>query len=1005
MRDRRTTEAGRLARLGFQDPDRAQRLCDSSRLEPLLGEDGDDDVLTDLGGAADPDAALLLLVRILEAADEREWARMTRSLAADPDLRRRLVEVIGMSEALGEFLARHPAEWQVLADAESLAVAPSARQMRLDLLTAVGAHPDAPNPVAHGTGEEVLDRLRIAYRRILLGIASRDLSGLAAMDAVALWLSDLADCVLEAALAIARADVGEAWERCRFAVIGMGKCGARELNYVSDVDVIYVAEAREGGDEAEALATATALAGALMRACGAVTPEGTIWEVDPNLRPEGKQGALVRTIASHVGYYERWASTWEFQALLKARPAAGDLALGADYVDAVSPFVWSAADHPTFVEDVQAMRRRVEQHIPARMADRELKLGPGGLRDVEFSVQLLQLVHGRSDVMLRSPTTMVALEALATWGYVGRDDAATLAEAYRFLRTLEHRIQLQRLRRTHTMPEGEADLRRLGRSMGFRSDPVADLVATWRKHAREVRRLHEKLFYRPLLRSVARLEAGEARLSVEAAEARLQALGYLDPQNALRHLQALTSGVSRRAAIQRTLLPVMLGWFADAPDPDGGLLGFRRVSDALGSTHWYLRLLRDESIAAERLARILATSRYATELVLQAPETVAILADDDELAPRQQEALLAEVLSIVDRHDEPVNAVAAIRGVRRRELFRTAAAELLGMASPDAAAEALTAVAEVSVEGALRVVREGADPEGLVQFSVIGMGRFGGHELGFSSDADVMFVFEANPGVEEEAASRTATHIAEELRALLMAPTADPPLDIDADLRPEGKQGPLVRSLESYRAYYGRWSSVWEAQALLRADVVAGDAGLGQRFLETIDYLRWIDPLTDDDVVEVRRLKARMESERLPRGADPALHTKLGRGGLSDVEWVVQLLQMRHSAEVPGLRTTRTLRALEEARAANLIVDRDADALAAAWRLATAMRNAVMLVRGRASDQVPTDVRERRAVAFTLGYELGETGRMIDDYQRTTRRARQVFERLFYGVEDDDADA
>ena len=1003
MIERRSTETARLARLGFQDPARAEHLFDSARLAVLLEDDDEDsDLLADLGTTADPDSALLLLVRILEAADEREWARLTRALSADHDLRRRIVEVIGMSEALGEFLTRHPDEWQVLADSEALAEAPSARETRRRLLRAVGAEPDLPEPVAVGAGEDVLDRLRIEYRKSVLGIAARDLSGLAGMDAVALWLSDLADAVLEAALAIARADVGERWERCRFAVIGMGKCGARELNYVSDVDVIFVAEPPEGGDETGALAVATALAASLMRACSSVTAEGSIWEVDPNLRPEGKQGALVRTIASHVGYYERWASTWEFQALLKARPTAGDLALGADYVDAVSPFVWSAADHPTFVEDVQAMRRRVEQHIPARVADRELKLGPGGLRDVEFSVQLLQLVHGRSDVMLRSPTTLVALEALSTWGYVGRDDAATLADAYHFLRTLEHRIQLQKLRRTHTVPAGETDLRRLGRSMGFRSDPVGDLIKEWRRHAREVRRLHEKLFYRPLLRAVARLEAGEARLSTEAAEQRLQALGYVDPPSALRHLEALTQGVSRRAAIQRTLLPVMLGWFADAPDPDGGLLGFRRVSDALGSTHWYLRLLRDESIAAERLARILSASQYATELVLQAPESVAILADDDELRPRSVEALRAEVMSIVERHDAPESAVAAIRSVRRRELFRTAVADLLRVSGPDQTAEALTAVAMITVEGALSVVREHVDTDQTVSFAVIGMGRFGGRELGFSSDADVMFVFDASAEADEHEATRTAHAIAEELRSLLMAPSGDPPLDIDADLRPEGRQGPLVRSLGSYAAYYERWSATWEAQALLRASVVAGDADLGARFVELVDPLRWAGGLSDDDVREVRRLKARMESERLPRGADPTLHTKLGRGGLSDVEWVVQLLQMRHAHEVEALRTTSTLEALDAARRAGLIVDRDAEALVNAWRAATAIRNSAMLVRGRPSDLVPTDVRERRAIAFTLGYELNETGRMLDEYRRTTRRARQVFERLFYGIEDEE---
>lgn len=1000
MSERAPTETGRLIRAGFTDVDRARRLLAHDRLAPLLAEVADGEVIADLGGAADPDQALLLLVRILEASDDAGARRLTSALVADDDLRRRLIEMIGMSEALGEFLERHPEEWQVLGDAEVLAEAPAFSRMRVDLLTAVGAHPEDPQPRASGHDEATLDALRIGYRRLLLGIASRDIAGMAPMETVAQWLADLADAVLEAGVAVARSEVGDDADRCRFAVVGMGKCGARELNYVSDVDVIYIAEPCEGEDEDEALRIATRLATGLMRACNAVTAEGTIWEVDPNLRPEGKQGALVRTVSSHEGYYRRWAQTWEFQALLKARAVAGDLALGEAYVDTIRPFVWSAASHPTFVEDAQAMRRRVESHVPARIAERELKLGPGGLRDVEFSVQLLQLVHGRSDVMLRSPNTLEALESLANWGYVGREDAATLAEAYRFLRTLEHRIQLHRLRRTHTMPDDEADLRRLGRSLGFRQDPVVELVDQWKRHARQVRRLHEKLFYRPLLNAVARLDAGEARLSPEAAMERLAALGFVDPTSALRHLEALSSGVSRRAAIQRTLLPVMLGWFADTPDPDAGLLGFRRVSDVLGATPWYLRLLRDESVAAERMARLLGTSRYATELLLEAPDAVTLLADDDDLVPRSSEALRTELSSIVDRHDQAEEAVAAIRSVRRRELFRIASAELTGVASAEAAGAALSDVATTAIDAALTATRRAIDPDGLVDFAIIGMGRFGGHELGFGSDADVMFVYRPRSGVDDEAAQRRASAIAEELRRLLMAPSGDPPLDIDADLRPEGRQGPLVRSLDSYAAYYERWSATWEAQALLRADVAAGDRELGDDFLAMIDSVRWAGALTDDELVEVRRLKARMESERLPRGADPTLHTKLGRGGLSDVEWVVQLLQMRHGAQVPALRTTRTLAALEAACEAGLITDGDAGHLATSWRLATSMRNAIMLVRGRASDMIPTDVKDLGAVAFVLGYPADDSGRLLEDYRRTTRQARRVFDRLFYGIEE-----
>ena len=431
--------------------------------------------------------------------------------------------------------------------------------------------------------------------------------------------------------------MGESAAAARLAVIALGKCGAHELNYVSDVDVIFCFEPADGVDEHVAARVATQLAGHLMRACSDHTAEGTLWPVDAALRPEGKAGPLVRTLASHRGYYDRWAKTWEFQALLKARPVAGDREVGEQYAAMAADLVWGASERDGFVEDVQAMRRRVLDHIPAHQAERQLKLGSGGLRDVEFAVQLMQLVHGRADERLREPTTLSALHALTEGGYVGRPDGEALHEAYAFLRTLEHRIQLHQLRRTHVVPADEAALRRLGRSMGFLTDPEQALDAAWQHHRREVRRLHEKLFFRPLLAAVARIPGEGARLSPEAATARMAALGYADPASALRHLEALTAGVSRRAAIQRTLLPVMLEWFADCPDPDSGLFGFRRISDHLGSTPWFLSTLRDEGEVAQRLATVLATSRYVTDLLEREPQGVKMLGED--LTPSSAEAL------------------------------------------------------------------------------------------------------------------------------------------------------------------------------------------------------------------------------------------------------------------------------------------------------------------------------------------------------------------------------
>jgi glutamate-ammonia-ligase adenylyltransferase len=926
----------RLARLGFADASAAAHIAVG------LPEDW----LISLSQVADPDQALVYLHQLLETPGLDQVLNSSTS-------RERLLGVMGASSALARHLTRYP----------------------LDIL---------------GHQELSSAELQRDYLGRLSSIAADDVTGIASLEETAAALADLAAATLQVAFESACFRMGEKASGINLAIIGLGKCGGRELNYVSDVDVVFVV----GDDTDEAgIARATSIAREVIATC---TP---LWPVDTALRPEGKHGPLVRTLASHLAYYERWAKTWEFQALLKARPVAGDLALGAAYVDAISPLVWSAADRDGFVPDVQAMRRRVEAQLNPDTARRELKLGPGGLRDVEFAVQLLQLVHGRSDKTIRSPNTLAALRELAAGGYVGREDATQLDQAYRFLRTVEHRLQLQRLRRTHTMPKEESELRLLGRGMGYLKDPVAELQAAWQRHTREVRRLHEKLFYRPLLAAVARIPGSEARLTPEAAVHRLVALGYDAPEQALRHLEALTSGVSRKAAIQRTLLPVMLGWFADAPDPDAGLLAFRQVSEALGTTPWYLRLLRDEGAAAQHMAQLLASSRYATDLLLRAPEAVELLADDAQLQPRPLDALLTEAVTGLRRRHPASSAeesVLPLRALRRRELLRVAAADVLGMLDVEEVGTALANVTEASLAGALTLAQQRVDASS-ARFAVIAMGRLGGREQGYGSDADVLFVHEAAEGSDEQAAASEALSVATEVRRLLALPAPDPPLDVDADLRPEGRQGPLVRSLSSYIAYYERWSNLWESQALLRARPVAGDLELGERFSQAIAHLRWPEGGLDHaQLREIRRIKARVDTERLPRGADRALHTKLGPGGLADVEWTVQLLQLQHAHAVPTLRTTSTLEALAAAAEAGLVTRPDAAILREAWRYASRVRNAIMLSRGRGSDVIPADVRELDGIARLVGYSPGHSGEFLEDYRRITRRCRAVVERVFY---------
>lgn len=951
------------------------------------------ELLWSLSRAPDADTALHTMVRLAEALDTG-WDQLNRTLLTDRGLRGRLFGVLGSSLALGDHLVGHPENWRLLAGDVGLPAAEDLREMFV-------ARADEASDTA-----EALQPLRKLYRDRLLVLAALDLAPTVENEPVLPFstvgehLSDLADAALAAALHLALKTAGGD-SPPRLAVIAMGKCGARELNYVSDVDVIFVV-----GEAAESdLRIATRVAGEMMRFAA-----DAFFEVDAALRPEGKHGQLVRTLESHVAYYQRWAKTWEFQALMKARPAAGDAELGRAYVEALMPMVWTASERADFVPEVQAMRRRVEELVPAEQRSREIKLGTGGLRDVEFAVQLLQLVHGRNDEALHVASTVGALAALGQRGYIGRDDAANLTASYEFLRLLEHRLQLQRLVRTHLLPDEDDDesLRWLARAAHVRPDGTRDALGVLREELKRqslrVSRLHEKLFYQPLLESV-----GQPALSIsegmtqEAAERQLAALGYEGPQSALTHLAALTGTSARRGRVQQILLPTLLRWLSDTPDPDAGLLSYRRISDALSEQRWFLATLRDEGAVAKRLMQVLGTSAYVPELLMRAPEVIQSYADGPngpKLLDVEPDAVARALVASAARYSDPQRAIAAARTLRRRELARIASADLLGMLEVTEVCGALTSVWVAVLQAALEaVIRANTGDRGpLARIAVIGMGRLGGGELGYGSDADVMFVCEPEAGVEESAAVKWSATIAEQVRTLLGTPSADPPLEVDANLRPEGRNGPLVRTLASYEAYYARYAQTWEVQALLRAHRVAGDLDLGERFLLAIDKIRYPpNGVSAEAVQEIRRIKARVDAERLPRGADPNTHTKLGRGGLTDIEWTVQLLQLRYAHEVPALHNTSTLESLNVIGAAELIAEGDVELLRQAWLTATRARNALVLVRGKPTDQLPGPGRQLNAVAVAAGWDTDDGGEFLDNYLRVTRRAKAVVKKVFGG--------
>ena len=977
----RNTSLSELAGYGFINLEPA--LKNLEELVELLG-DRVRPALAFVAKAQNPDQSLELLLQL-----SRNHTSQLKSFGAKANNLERLCLVLGASSALFEFLDRHVEHLSLLEGKPSL---PTLEDHSRELMAQAGS----------------VAQIRIGYRKQLMKIASFDIEQLdpvAGVGNVAASLADLAGATLDAGLLLARQEISNPENSVSFpesevsatrvAVIGMGKCGARELNYISDVDVIFVAEPSGDIESSRAMEIATKLVTRMMRIMDEVATEPPLWQVDANLRPEGKSGALVRSLDSHQSYYERWAESWEFQALLKARPIAGDQALGADYIARIWPKVWESTVRENFVESVQKMRQRVTDHIPTSEVDAQIKLGPGGLRDIEFTVQLLQLVHGRNDQSIRVRDTLGALEALSNGSYIGRDDAERFSAHYRFLRLLEHRIQLSAMRRTHLMPTDERARRSIARAVSVELT-AEQLITRWEKVKLEVRDLHQQLFYRPLLSAVSGLSQEDLELTSAQAQDRLAAIGFGDTKGALTHISALTTGLSRRAAIQRQLLPVLLQWFAEGTDPDAALLAFRRLSEDLGDSHWYLRMLRDSSGAAKRMTQVFSTSRLATSLFEKMPEAAAWFDREDELEPDTLDSLNAQFEAIVSRHEDAELAAASIRAIRRKETLRVAMGAALGIIDLERTSQGLTDLTESYLiaiqEIATKFLIEKQGPL-CHELAIVAMGRFGGAELGFGSDADVMFVYRVL-GDDVNKAQAEAEILVSEIRRL----SADQSLEfeLDLDLRPEGKNGPIVRSIDSYAAYYKRWAGTWESQALLRARLISGEQAISSVFVELIDQYRYPEVIEQAAVVEIRRIKARVEVERLPQGADPKRHLKLGRGSISDVEWLVQLFQLKYASANPQIQTPHTLPALEQMEACGLINNSDARVLKEAWVLSSSIRSNAMLYLNKRTDVLPLDRQQLEGIARLNGYPRGGASSLEQDYLAATRRGRAVFEKLFF---------
>ena len=1039
-----------LIKAGFARPDSARDAISDICKNYSQISINPQQILDYVSRAEDPDAAVAALRDISQSQPKiiSELAEKSRNSSMNCPLTS-LMQVLGASNAMGNWMRTHPNLIMAAASDPDHLFSMTRDERCADLLCAIQAYEatvvssenNASNTI-HLTSlgfAQAVSALRARYREHVAAIMAADLASADPVEVqpdISLKLSDAADAALEAALTIARGQVTGS-SACRFAIIAMGKLGAQEINYVSDIDLIYVVEPADSGNKQNqdaSLRVGASIAMVLQKVCQSVvigSAEPPLWQIDTALRPEGKDGPLVRSLESHCEYYEKWASSWEFQALLKSRLAAGDADLGKAYRAMVEPLIWKASGREHFVADCQHMRQRVESLIPASQRDLDMKLGRGGLRDVEFTVQMLQLVHGSEDESLRVRDTISALHALAQGGYVSRSQAAILAEHYRFERVLEHRQQMWSMHRTHLFPDlgaqgnGGLDrartisaeqlnnndqIRRLARAVRLRPE---ELVERFDKARREIRNLHKDIYYRPMLPINAQTDADPIVLSPEAARARFASIGFADARAAQLHVEALTEGLSRAAKIHRILLPAVLKWLGDGQNPDMGLLAWRRLAERFGGKNTYLGFLRDSPSAAQRLCHVLADSRYLGDAMMQSMQSITWLGDDEALSARDRASLDMQTSAMVARYASNIADFAqSLRALRRQEIERVALAWMCGLIDDDTSMRAMSDVFDAVLDAALQwSMREAALRMNLsvansnapqAEIAIIALGRYGGREVNFCSDADIMVIYKpVGEDCDLDAAHHFAQTTVDILRNILQGSlTLEPKIMVDLDLRPEGKDGPLVRSLESCENYYRQWASTWEHQALLRARFAAGSKELADALLDgVVNDLRYAkNPLSESQLAEIRKLKARMEAERLPRGVSRDRHLKLGRGGLSDVEWTVQLLQLQYAGTYESLRVVGTMQALKALQSEHLIEDEDAKILERCWHMCSAVRNANFLWSGSMSraDVIPTDSYSLGGIATYLGYESNQGRVFENDLLATMRQCREIMSRLFY---------
>ncbi len=1007
-----------LGRLGFADPATAlvnlHALAPTPRevelLQPTLPR-----LLAEVAASPDPDMALNNIERL---AAQGERAAFLRLLAAYPAAPLLLARLSGTSQFLADTLRRHPTLLPWLLEARTM------RQWLADELEA-----DLAASLEPFTRREArMNALRRFKYRHLLRIGCRDILGDADLTVTTEELSHLADVCLGAAWRWAEESLTDAHGAPRapdgtptgLAVFGMGKLGGDELNYSSDVDliVVYGDDGDTAGGHDGPIANGDFFAEAvrlIADALEAVTEEGHAFRVDLRLRPEGRMGALVLSLDGYRAYLADRAELWERQALIKARFCAGDPAVAARFLEMVRPFVFRPGLDAAIVGEVRKMKDAIDQSLRAKGSSRRnVKLGVGGIREVEFLVQALQLLYGGDDPWLREKNSLRAIFRLTERGYLSPGLGRLLGDALIHLRTVEHRLQILHEFQTHMLPEGEEELGRLARRMGIALPPAAARRRFLAEHARITRGVHRA--FREFFAAPPAAAGPAVRIPSYTA---LKATGFTDPDRARQNLRLLLDGrplTPYPAAARRALtamFPVVLDALWQTPDPDEALNQFERLVAAAGPRTAYLELLAARSDLLRNLLKLCARGELVTQMLIAQPELLGVLADPATLAAPRGKAELRSELSAVF-------APRLTRSERRDRLRRIKQSlelgitwrMLLGVTDAERFSLEMTALGEAALAaGWLMALEETAEAYGvprdrrgrMIAAAIVGIGKFGGRELTTGSDLDLFVVYgdgvagsDDDPG-RTDGAEAVEAHVfydraVEALGSILGDITAAGVVfPVDLRLRPGSKGSGFATSLDAVGRYYREWADPWERQTLTRARLVGGDPRVGRAVRRVIRDLLYGPEAAPPDLKEMRELRHRMERE-LGKETPGRLHVKFGRGGLVDVEFITQALVMLHGARHPAIRRANTIHAIAAIRRAGLLSDDDADALAGHYRFLRRVSGALRLFGARPSDTLEPAGPIPGRIAKSLDYPSRKE--FLEDYRRRTAWVRALYDRI-----------